>query len=160
MIERLSEARNAAFARSELFHFIWKNKLSSVTLHGPKLTEHRNLLHSRIMSISQEWQHVFLKEASYGPQRLLQTRTLLVRAVPPAQLGPSCAWGLSPAIPFWSNCKMINRCSILDSNLNSAAWPMSCRGFICSKIPVWSLNSLDLFKTPKLRPTVSGFQLL
>ena len=36
---------------------------------------------------------------------------------------------------FGSDCHMTFRGSNLDSNLNSAAWPIDCRGFICSKTP-------------------------
>ena len=51
------------------------------------------------------------------------------------------AWPLilpsKPSITFWNSlwrdCQMTGRGSNLDSNLNSAAWPMSCQGFIASK---------------------------
>ena len=51
------------------------------------------------------------------------------------------AWPLilpsKPSIAFWNSlwrdCQMTGRGSNLDSNLNSAAWPMSCQGFIASK---------------------------
>ena len=40
------------------------------------------------------------------------------------------------SITFWNSlrrdCKMTSRGSNLDSNLNCAAWPMSCKGFIAS----------------------------
>ena len=52
------------------------------------------------------------------------------------------AWPLilpsKPSITFWNSlrrdCQMTGRGSNLDSNLNSAAWPTSCKGFIASKI--------------------------
>ena len=52
------------------------------------------------------------------------------------------AWPLilpsKPSIVFWNslqrNCHMTGRGSNLDSNLNSAAWPTSCKGFIASEI--------------------------
>ena len=43
-----------------------------------------------------------------------------------------------PSITFWTSlqrdCQMTCRGSNLDSNLNCAAWPTSCKGFIASKI--------------------------
>ena len=41
---------------------------------------------------------------------------------------------LSSGTAFGSDCQMTGRGSNLDSNLNSAAWPTSCKGFIASKI--------------------------
>ena len=42
---------------------------------------------------------------------------------------------MSLGIAFGSDCQIIGRGSNLDSNVNSAAWPMGCRGFICSETP-------------------------
>ena len=42
---------------------------------------------------------------------------------------------LPSGIAFGSDCQMICRALNLDSNLNSAAWPTGCRGFICSQVP-------------------------
>ena len=52
------------------------------------------------------------------------------------------AWQLilpsKPSIAFWNSlwkdCQMTCRGSNLDSNLNSAAWPTSCKGFIAYEI--------------------------
>ena len=53
-----------------------------------------------------------------------------------------------PSITFWNSlrrdCQMTCRGSNLDSNLNCAAWPTSCKVFIASEITaltVWSFNS-------------------
>ena len=42
---------------------------------------------------------------------------------------------LSSGIAFGRNCQMNCRGSNLNWNLNSAAWPTGCKGFICSKVP-------------------------
>ena len=41
---------------------------------------------------------------------------------------------LSSGIAFGSDFQMTGRGSNLDSNLNSAAWPTGCKGFICSEV--------------------------
>ena len=62
------------------------------------------------------------------------------------------AWPLilpsKTSIVFWNSlrrdCQMTCRGSNLDSNLNCAAWPTSCKGFIASEITaqtVWSFSS-------------------
>ena len=64
---------------------------------------------------------------------------------------------LSSGIAFGSDCHITCRGSILDSNLNSAAWPTSFKGFICSKslnelCGVWIL--LGLLKMQKSRTEI------
>ena len=59
-----------------------------------------------------------------------------------SQMAAPRAWQLilpsKPLITFWNSlwrdCQMTGRGSNLDSNLNSAAWPTSCKGFIASEI--------------------------
>ena len=63
------------------------------------------------------------------------------------------AWPLilppKPSITFWNSlrrdCQMICRGSNLNSNLNSAAWPTSCKDFISSEITAWTVWSLSSF---------------
>ena len=98
--------------------------------------------------------------APYGPTRQS------CAAARPEELGnwtSSENLRLSSQIVYGSDCQMTSRGSNLDSNLNSAAWPTGCKGFICSKIPeksVWSLKFfLGTLKTPKLRTGLSWYQL-
>ena len=73
------------------------------------------------------------------------------------------AWPLilpsKPLITFWNrlwrDCQMTGRGSILYSNLNSATWPASCKGFIASEITaltVWSSNSFKFVTDAKFEP--------
>ena len=63
------------------------------------------------------------------------------------------AWPLilpsKPSITFWNSlrrdCQMTCRGSNLNSNLNSAAWPTSCKDFISSEITAWTVWSLSSF---------------
>ena len=70
----------------------------------------------------------------------------------PRRRAAPTAWPLilppNPLITFWNSlrrdCQMTCRGSNLDSNLNCAAWPTSCKVFIASEITaltVWSFNS-------------------
>ena len=83
---------------------------------------------------------------------------------------PSCAGALPQESCHWfwnlwfpsgialgSDCQMTGRGSNLDSNLNSAAWPTGCTGFICSIVSKWTVWSLNSLKTPKLRTTASWY---
>ena len=82
-------------------------------------------------------------------------RLLLVLARP---TGPSCAqtvpqelghwFQMSSAIVFGSDCQMTYKGSNLGSNLNSAAWPRSCKGFICSEIPEYKLCAVWILFRP------------
>ena len=85
-----------------------------------------------------------------SPQRLPPTRkrpvfVLAATSVQPAQAVPGAAHRTRPlilqsktSITFWNSlrrdCQMTGRGSNLDSNLNSAAWPISCYCFIASEI--------------------------
>ena len=72
----------------------------------------------------------------------------------------SCAWALTQELDHWfcsqnfrlssgiafgSDCQMTWRGSILDSNLNFASWPMSCKDFICSESLKKLCRSLNSF---------------
>ena len=131
-----------------------------VTCCGQKFTNHENLVNSWTVKYSKSGSMFFsrLKRACRCPQQLQPTRKRPVLVL--ARLTrPSCAreqpqelglWfcsqnlRLSSGIAFGSDCQMTSRGSNMDSNLNSVAWPMGCRAFICPKVPkstVWSLNS-------------------
>ena len=71
---------------------------------------------------------------------------------------------LSSGIAFGSDCQMTRRGLNLDSNLNSAAWPMGCRVLSAQRLwnPRIKFNKLCgvwiLLRTPKLRTAVSQYQ--
>ena len=90
---------------------------------------------------------LFPKRAECCMQRQQQTWKHPVLA---SQTCPSCAWVLPQELSHWlctqilqsssgityrNDCQMTGRCSYLDSNLNSAAWPTICKVFICTEIP-------------------------
>ena len=106
----------------------------------------------KIETVLQGWWHVFLKRAwprswkwaCRGQQQLLQTRKhpVFVLSGKQCQRAAPRAWQLSlppkPSITFWislpRDCQMTDRGSNLDSIMNSAAWPTSCKGLIASQI--------------------------
>ena len=109
-------------------------------------------IHNLISKISRL---AFLKRASSDCRRLRNTLCLClpVRRTPTRPSSPrgqavpdrgpkssaidfcSQLYRLSSGRAFGSDCQMTGRGLNLDSNLNSAAWPTSCRGFICSETP-------------------------
>ena len=143
------------------FQFTWKMFLLSVTCHCSKITNHYNILTVKPSQCSKSGSNFFVKRGSRGQQRLQQTQKqsvfVLARLTSPSCAGALpqelCHWFcsqsllLSSGISFGIDCQMICRGSNLESNLNSAAWPTSCNGFICSKKPeqtVWNSKSFKV----------------
>ena len=101
LIERLSKAMGAALFGNKIspipskisFHMKKKWLLAAQNLH-------LNPFDSGSESVSQEWQHVFLKRACRGPQRMPQTRkrSVFVLARPTSQ---SCAWPRLQVLGHW-----------------------------------------------------------
>ena len=150
MIERFSEAMGAALVGNNFsqilwkFHFKWKKKWlvaarnvqSIKTLLTLELSQYRK---SGSMFSSSE------PVAALSDCCRLGNALYLCSPVRPAQAkqesGPkSLAVDLpsKPSITSWNSLQrdrqMTGRGSNLDSNLNSAAWPTSCKGFIASEI--------------------------
>ena len=123
------------------FHFTLKKTALSLPKIYKALTQ--NLFHSRTKSELREWYHFCLKLAGCSQQRLQPTREYPVLVL--AHLTrPSCAWALPQELSHWlcsqnlrlssgialgSDCQMACRGLNLNSNLISASWPTSCKGF-------------------------------
>ena len=151
LIERLSEAMGAALVSINFllilskFHFTWEKKSDSSL---PKIYK----------ALKPCWLLNWLSIASVVACFPQASRSL--PAVTAADLETPCVcarqsclpkqsrraaprvWLLilpsKPSITFWNSlqrdCQMTGRGSKLDSNLNSATWPTSCKSFIASKI--------------------------
>ena len=116
------------------FIFTWK----TICCYCPKFT--KSLWRSNRASISKEAAHLFRESLSQccGHQET-QKHPMLVLACPPHQ---SCVWALHNQFSHWfwskslllfsgtafgSDGQMTSRGSKVNSNLNSPAWPTSCK---------------------------------
>ena len=151
MIERLSEAMGAALVDNDM-------KIKS-DLQRPKIYKTSKPYFStpELSQCRKSGSMLFWSEpvaASSNCSRLgnalclcLQVR--LAQAVPergPKSSAIDFAVPLSnPSIVFWKSlgcdCQMTCRGSNVDSNLNPAAWPTDCGGFICSEVPEYTVRS-------------------
>ena len=132
------------------FHFTWKKKRPEI------YKALKPFLNLELSQYSKSGSMVSSSEpaAARSDCRRLGNALCLCWPVRPAQAVPesgpkSLAVDLpsKPSITFWNSlwrdCQMTCRGLNFDLDLNSAAWPMSCKGFIASETTasVWSLNS-------------------
>ena len=160
---KIERSNERGFSRKQLLANSIQNFISHeerVTRHGPIFTKHWPFWLLNLVSIARVVVR-FPKRTYCSHQRLRPTRKRPVFVL--ARLTrPSCAWALpqelghrfcsqnlrlSSGIAFESDSQKTGRGLNLDSNLNSATWPMGYRGFICSEPQinvqqtVWVLNS-------------------
>ena len=142
LIERLSKALllGAALVDSNFsptplghrkFHFIWKKKWLSAALNVQSI---KNFLTLELSCFPQ----ASLSRSAATAADLKTPCVCACQSYPRKQSRRAAprAWPLilpsKPSITFWNSlwrdCQMTGRGSNLDSNLNSATWPTSCKG--------------------------------